>query len=236
MIRKPSAVLFDFFNTIVTRVNFDSEAGIRALLKLAQKPSSISTHEVLVRNATLEDQLSEVWGASDVWSTIQQFQRLLFDGLGVSFDAAPNELERCFFEAAMEFERTEGIQQCVSELRARGLRLGVVSNYNCTGGTLRSALGRLEIADPFEFVVSSADYGIGKPHPLIFEAAVAKLGVERSATWFVGDNLENDIAGANEAGLFSVWYNPDENENGHIKPNATIRSWAEFEELIEAVG
>ncbi|MBT4503840.1 MAG: HAD family hydrolase [Gemmatimonadetes bacterium] len=236
MRRKPSAVLFDFFNTIVRRVNFDPEMGIRTLLKLAKKPSSISIHEVLVRNTTLEDRLCEVWDTSDVWSTSQQFQRLLFDGLGVNFDARPDELERCFFEAAMEFERTEGIQRCLSELRSRGLRLGVVSNHNCTGESLRSALSHLEIADPFEFVVSSADYGIGKPHPLIFETAVAKLGVESSTTWFVGDNLENDIAGANEAGLFSVWYNPDENESGRIEPNATIRSWEEFEELIETVG
>ena len=46
----------------------------------------------------------------------------------------------------------------------------------------------------------------------------------------------NDIAGANEAGLFSVWYNPDENESGRIEPNATIRSWEEFEELVETKG
>lgn len=188
-----------------------------------------------MRKSTLEDQLNEIWDASDVWSTSQQFQRLLFDGLDVSFDATPDELERCFFEAAVEFERTEGIQRCLTGLRSRGLRLGVVSNDVCKGESLRSALSRLEIADSFEFVVSSADYGIGKPHPLIFETAVAKLGIESSTTWFVGDNLEIDIAGANKAGLFSVWYNPDKNESGRIEPNATIGSWEEFEELIETV-
>ena len=65
MRRKPSAVLFDFFNTIVRRVNFDPEMGIRTLLKLAKKPSSISIHEVLVRNTTLEDRLCEVWDTSN---------------------------------------------------------------------------------------------------------------------------------------------------------------------------
>ncbi len=234
--RRPNAVLFDFFNTIVRRVNFDPEAEIGALLKLAKHPSSISMHEVLARSTALEERLNKVWQTSDVWSTSQQFQRLLFDGLGISFDAAPDELERRFFEAAMEFEQTEGIQQCLLRLRSRGLRLGVVSNHNCTGETLRSALVYLKIADPFEFVVSSADYGIGKPHRLIFETAVAKLGVERSTAWFVGDNLKHDIAGANEAGLFSVWYNPGASESGRIEANATIRSWKEFEELIETTG
>lgn len=234
--RKPSAVLFDFKGTLVRRVSFDPEAGYRALLKLAEKPSSISLHEVLARDAALEERLSEVRHASGIWSMVQQFQRLLFDGLDVHFDATSDELERCFFEAASKFELIEGIQRCLAGLRPRGLRLGVVSNYPETGESLRSALRRLEIADPFEFVVSSADYGIGKPHPLIFETAVAKLGVDSSTTWFVGDTLELDIAGANEAGLFSVWYNPNEKESGGIEPNATIRSWEEFEELIETMG
>lgn len=232
---KPSAVLFDFFNTVVRRVNFDPDLGIRALLKHAKETSSLSTHKILARNATLENQLSKIWHVSDVWSTSQQFQRLLFDGLGIRFDITPYELEKCFVEAAMKFERTEGIKQCLSRLRSRGLRLGIVSNHNCTGEALRSVLSRLEIADLFEFVVSSADYGIGKPHPLIFETAVAKIGSESLTTWFVGDNLKNDIAGANEAGLFSVWYNPDGNESGHIEPKATIGSWEKFEELIESV-
>ena len=233
---KPNAILFDFYNTIVRRVTFDTEMGISALLKLAKKPSAVSIQEVLVRYAMLDNQLSAVWKTSDVWSSEQQFHRLLFDGLDVSFDATSDELERCFFEAAVEFERTEGIQKCLSRLHSRGIRLGVVSNDIFTGELLRSALGRMEIAAPFEFVVSSADYGIGKPHPLIFETAVAKLGVDCATTWFVGDNLKADIAGANAVGLFSVWYNPDENESGRIAPNATIRSWAEFTELIEAVG
>ena len=236
MRNKPNAVLFDFHNTIVRRVTFNPEKGIRALLKLAEKPSSISIQEVLGRYATLDNRLSAVWKTSDVWSTEQQFHRLLFDGLGVSFDATPGELERCFFEAATAFEMTEGIQKCLRRLRSHGVRLGVVSNEIFTGASLQSALDRLEMAAPFEFVVSSADYGIGKPHPLIFETAVAKLGVERSTTWFVGDNLKADVAGANEAGLFSIWYNPDENQNGPIEPNAMIRSWEELEALIEAIG
>ena len=84
--------------------------------------------------------------------------------------------------------------------------------------------------------MSSADYGVKKPHPLIFETALAKLEVDSSTTWFVGDTLEADIAGANESGLFSIWYNPDGNESGPIAPNATIRSWTELEELVDAAG
>ena len=137
----------------------------------------------------------------------------------------------------MGFERTEGVHRCLANLRSRGLQLAVVSNHNCTGETLRSALDELEIGDLFELVVSSADYGLGKPDPFIFEAAVGRLGAKKSTTWFVGDNLLNDIAGANQAGLFSVWYNPQGSEgSSHIQPNATVENWDDLEQLVEALG
>ena len=72
--------------------------------------------------------------------------------------------------------------------------------------------------------------------PLIFQTAVAKLGADPPATWFVGDNLTNDIAGANGAGLFSVWYNPDGRANGDIEPDAMVGSWEEFGQLVKAAG
>ena len=64
------------------------------------------------------------------------------------------------------------------------------------------------------------------------ETTVAKLGVDSATTWFVGDNSKADIVGANAAGLFSVWYNPDAIENGGIEPGATLRSRDEFEKLV----
>ena len=134
---QPQAILFDYFNTVVRRVRFEGKLGLEALLKLAELPSSITIDDVMARAATLEARLGEVWESSDVWSTAQQYQRLLFDGLGVKFQATPEELEKCHFVAAMGFERTEGVHRCLANLRSRGLRLAVVSNHVCTGETLR---------------------------------------------------------------------------------------------------
>ena len=53
--------------------------------------------------------------------------------------------------------------------------------------------------------VSSAEVGVSKPNPEIFEAALNKAGVEAKSCIHVGDDYEDDIVGANNAGIASIW-------------------------------
>ena len=55
--------------------------------------------------------------------------------------------------------------------------------------------------------VSSAEVGVSKPNPEIFEAALNKAGVEAKNCIHVGDDYEDDIVGANNAGIASIWLN-----------------------------
>ena len=235
MTTRPTAVLFDFANTLAQSAEFDARAGNSALLGLAKQPCSVSVDEVLAEVPILEEALREVIDSSEIEFTAQQFNRLLFDGLGVSFDARPDELELCLWKAAIEYSAIAGVVECLADLQARGIRMGVVSNYPFSGRTITWELNRLGILNRFEFVLSSADCGVRKPHDLIFKRAIARLGVEDSKIWFVGDTLETDIVGANAAGLFSVWYSPDGGESDEAKPGATIMNLTEIADLIEKV-
>ena len=55
--------------------------------------------------------------------------------------------------------------------------------------------------------VSSADVGVSKPSPEIFEAVLNKAGEEAESCIHVGDDYEDDIVGANNAGMASIWLN-----------------------------
>ena len=55
--------------------------------------------------------------------------------------------------------------------------------------------------------VSSAEVGVSKPDPEIFEAALNKAGVEAKSCIHVGDDYEDDIVGASNAGIASIWLN-----------------------------
>ena len=92
----------------------------------------------------------------------------------------------------------------LEKLKAVGYKLALVSNYAHTG-VLRDALKRLEILDPFDALIVSADVGYLKPHARIFDAAIEALGVAKSEAVMVGNDPLCDVIGAKHAGLRAVW-------------------------------
>jgi putative hydrolase of the HAD superfamily len=101
------------------------------------------------------------------------------------------------FLAALVFEPIPGAAEAVAGLRARGLRLGVVANWDCA---LPEHLARAGLAGWFDTVVTSARAGAAKPDPAIFELALRELGVGPERALHVGDE-PLDEEGARAAGL-----------------------------------
>jgi putative hydrolase of the HAD superfamily len=111
-------------------------------------------------------------------------------------DLDPDEFAPQYVEA-LEFRVIPGVVEALSALRARGLALAVVSNWDVS---LHERLEELRLRPFFDAVVSSAEAGAGKPEPRIFEAALAQLAVRPERALHVGDSSE-DEAGARAAGL-----------------------------------
>jgi putative hydrolase of the HAD superfamily len=93
--------------------------------------------------------------------------------------------------------------QAIRELRQMGLLLGVVSD----GLTVKQAekLVRLGLSDAFSphSIFISEDMGVSKPNPKLFRLSCERLGVKPEETLYVGDNPQNDIDPAHEAGLWT---------------------------------
>lgn len=88
------------------------------------------------------------------------------------------------------------------ELLAPRYRLGLISNsHRC----LESFQEHFELTGLIEATVSSAELGVLKPHPAIFEAALTQLGVPAARAVMVGDSLVHDVEGARQAGMHGVW-------------------------------
>lgn len=94
-----------------------------------------------------------------------------------------------------------GAVAALSKLRAAGVRLAVVSNFDTR---LRPILAALQVDKLFDSVVVSAEVGAEKPNPVIFEAALQDLGVRPSEVVHVGDDRRNDVWGARDAGI-AAW-------------------------------
>ncbi|WP_233218647.1 HAD family hydrolase [Deinococcus arcticus] len=89
------------------------------------------------------------------------------------------------------------------ELRARGVRLGVVTNG--WAAVQRACLDRCGLTALVDDVVISQVVGLSKPDPRIYELALARLGVAAAAAWFVGDSPRNDVWGPQAVGLRAAY-------------------------------
>lgn len=81
----------------------------------------------------------------------------------------------------------------------------------------------------FDIIIISDEAGYSKPDKRIFELALNKLDVQPETALFVGDNIEKDIGGCQNANIKGIWFNPRMIRNDTlIKPYAEINSLDEL--------
>ena len=105
--------------------------------------------------------------------------------------------------------------------------MGLLSN----GNTYPERCG---LAGYFQFVVLAQDYGIQKPDSRIFEIAIGHAGCTKRQLLHVGDSFHNDIIGAKQVGVRSVWLNRQgtDNETGQ-HPDFEISSLRELTGVLK---
>jgi len=92
-------------------------------------------------------------------------------------------------------------------LQKAGIRMGVVSNTTNPGFMKDYEQSLLKLDPYFEFSIYSSEVPYRKPHPSIFQLALARLNLDPAEVLFVGDNLNADIVGAQSVGMPTAWLN-----------------------------
>lgn len=123
----------------------------------------------------------------------------------LGLDALPDLLAEVS-ERRISFNPYPESEIVMEELRDRGLKLYVVSNWDVLLGEVLEDLGWMRY---FEGVVSSAVVGVEKPETGIFEEALRVSGASGGRTVHVGNDPEADVRGAAQAGLDAVFVNRD---------------------------
>lgn len=83
----------------------------------------------------------------------------------------------------------------------------------------------------FTHIVTSETAGMLKPHREIFEYAMKLSATNATESIMIGDTLDVDILGAQEAGMDQVYFAPFKTEEG-VKPTYTIRSLHELKDIL----
>ena len=126
-----------------------------------------------------------------------------------------------------------GTYEVVEGLKAREIQMGIVTNGRVASQNAK--IDRLDLRTYMKTVVISEAVAVAKPDARIFQIALEELELPASDVWFVGDHPENDIAGAEAAGMTGVWL------SGHLPwpedralPNRQMAHLSELLTFIEA--
>ena len=131
------------------------------------------------------------------------FYQALLTALGVPGDSgqqADSLYERFIIREGFMPPFNE-VKETLERLRVQGLRLGILSNFP---PHLEDVLKRHGLHDYFDFFVVSSLVGLEKPDAAIFELAIEKAGCPRDEILYVGDDLYDDIRGAQSVGLTAI--------------------------------
>lgn len=229
MIANVAAVLFDAVGTLI-----EPDPPVAVAYESAARPlgSSLSVDEILRRfRAAFARQerldATQFGGRTDEPRERRRWQTIVAE---VFDDVADGEalfaaLWRHFAEPE-SWRLCPGAADCWQELAARGLTLGVASNFD---GRLESVCAGLEPLAGCRQLFISSRLGVRKPDPAFFAAIEAKLQIAPGRLLLVGDDLTNDYQAARAAGWQSVLVDP----HASCDVECGIRSLAELPKLIE---
>lgn len=90
-----------------------------------------------------------------------------------------------------------GVAEFLSRLRAKGLKVGVVSDYPVEDKLMRLGL----FFQPWHALADCEEVGALKPAPAVFALAAQRLGALPARILHIGDREDCDVAGAHAAGM-----------------------------------
>jgi len=156
------------------------------------------------------------------------FNRIMLETMGVEGDLnqlAMRVTDR-FSSLEQEYRCPETVPLTLAELRARGYRLGLITNRQGVE-RLYALLDVLLLNSFFDVRVVAGELGFRKPEPGIFSAALERAGITAAQALHVGDNYWADVVGAQSSGVKPVLLDPH-----HIFPEADCLILERVDELL----
>jgi putative hydrolase of the HAD superfamily len=123
-------------------------------------------------------------------------------------------------------------REILAQLKTRH-RLGVVSDAQSVNGL--PELRAVGLAEYFESVIISGDYGYRKPDVRLFQAGLTALQVRAEDAIFVGNDRYRDVLGARQAGMKTILFCPNgaTGGSGESEPDYLLYSYADLPRAIE---
>jgi len=225
--------------TLIAEDSFDGVKGTQAVLKYATKNKYNKTAQEIQEfvkelNSELGRFNPQTRHLMQIEIPNHMFTKYLYESQGIQIDLRPEEIDKIFWDAASPGKPTDGIKDFLAFLRENKIRTGVISNICYDPKVVEQRIKECLPDHDFDFIIATSDYVFRKPNKRIFDLALEKADLLPEDVWFVGDQFECDIVGAQNANIFPVWYIGAIDLPYKPHPDVlTIKNWKELQVKIQ---
>lgn len=231
--RGVEAVFFDAGETLLHAYPTFPDLLANTLRAAGHEVEQAAVHD---RMPMMYEAFSAAAAVGDLWTTSTASSRrfwgdvyaVLLADLGLDFE--PGLIDRLYstFTDHSNYVLFDDVMPTLRSLRASGVKLGLISNFE---EWLEGLLEALDLTGFFEVRVISGSEGLEKPDPAIFRVALERLGVDAGVSAYVGDSPEFDMVPATALGMIPVLI---DRRDRH--PDVAARRIASLTALPDALG
>jgi putative hydrolase of the HAD superfamily len=220
------AVIFDWGGTLTPWHDIDLRDQWRVLAEVIDPERVEEIAEALFAAET------ELWELCD-----REHRSTTLGELFAQAGVTPTEAAlAAYFEAWAPHTFTDpDVPELFTELRARGIKVGVLSNTMWSREWHEQVFERDGVLRLIDGAVYTSEIRWTKPHPQAFRAALDAVGVDDPArAVFTGDRPFDDVFGAKRVGMRTVLIPHSRVPSHDVVPDATVRRLAEVLPVVDA--
>lgn len=242
---KSRAVIFDYIGTLVNCKSYTMEASrLKLYNSLIDEGFKIEKDQFLEAYIKAHEkyrvvrfeQLREVTNAIWVADALNE----------IGFNVSPDDIRirsalNVFFKDYVDsLSLREGALKLIKKV-SEECKVGLLSNFTYAP-VVYCSLRNFNLSRFFNAIVVSEQNGWRKPSKNIFKDTLDKLGVEASETVFIGDNPLEDVKGALDCGLKTVFvasqfYSIGDLSRSHMNPHFSVLDLERvYEKFVEIIG
>lgn len=197
-------ILLDIDNTIYS---YDKchEYAMKQICKYVSKEFQVDQTTVLNTYSTARRRVgTDLSGQGSSHSRLLYFQKMLEMLTGKTEIPTTLYLEELYWSSffsvmTLDIKAEKFIENC----NKSNIAICIITDL--TAQIQMRKLQELGVVDQIDFLVSSEEAGVEKPHPYIFKLALEKLQLDKDSVLVVGDNVKKDISGADILNIRSVY-------------------------------
>jgi len=229
------AILFDLDDTIIAFDAVAEQSWLDVCRQFAPRIDGIEGDQLYttikeMRKWYMSDKERHRYMRLNLERSRRELVAMSFERLDINAPELANQLADSYgVEREREIFLLPGAIDTLKHFKNANLRLALVSNGS--SALQRRKIERFGLARLFDFILIEEEFGSGKPDERVFHHALEKLKVTTADAWMVGDDLERDIEGAKNAGIFGIWVDWKRAglpESSPVKPDRIVSAISEL--------